>query len=494
MSIIIMILLLSILVLVHEAGHFFAAKMFKMKVSAFGFGLPIGPTLWEKQVGDLTLRIHAFLLGGYVSFPDDEPENKLPKDSPDRFANRPVYQRFVVISAGVLANVICAFVIVLLTALLWGQLPSNTYDIKFEKGLEKSNISFSNIDLSYNGEKLLPLTDSLTRDSEELTEYLYRKSVSPSAEASGAQKGDKIIKINGSDVTSRYALRLYAMYSAKNDGKITQEQLDSVYKSLKSYNHAYERDEIILKDSLVKLPPQQREEKIYLDNNVLKGVAIYQDEQIQLNEKQKNIRDSIKNPLYWIADGESSLNDIAYALADNVHPLDMTVERMGQRIDLNTIYPNEAGLIGISYIADERMMPVKGFFSAIGVSYKYLYNETSGMLVTLKQLFTGKIPLKYLHSIVVVTKIGGNIIDNQGIFYGLLLTAMISMNLAIFNFLPIPALDGGHALFLILEKILGKPVDERVMERISSTFFMMLILLMVFMLCNDFYVIFTQKI
>ena len=110
MSIIIMILLLSILVLVHEAGHFFAAKMFKMKVSAFGFGLPIGPTLWEKQIGDLTLRIHAFLLGGYVSFPDDEPENKLPKDSPDRFANRPVYQRFVVISAGVLANVVCAFI------------------------------------------------------------------------------------------------------------------------------------------------------------------------------------------------------------------------------------------------------------------------------------------------------------------------------------------------------------------------------------------------
>ena len=348
MSIIIMILLLSILVLVHEAGHFFAAKMFKMKVSAFGFGLPIGPTLWEKQIGDLTLRIHAFLLGGYVSFPDDEPENKLPKDSPDRFANRPVYQRFVVISAGVLANVVCAFVIVLITALLWGQLPSNTYDIKFEKIVEKSNIKFSNIDLSYNGEPLLPITDSLTKDSDELVEYLYRKSVSPSVENSGVQKGDKIIKINGSDVNSRYALRLYAMYSAKNDGKISPEQLETVYKSLKSHNHAYERDEIILKDSLVKLPPVQEEEKIYLDQNVLRGVAIYQDKQIELNEQQKNIRDSIKNPKYWIADGESSLNDIAYALADNVHPLYITVERMGQRIDLNTIYPNEAGVIGIS--------------------------------------------------------------------------------------------------------------------------------------------------
>ena len=63
MSIIIMILLLSVLILVHEAGHFLAAKMFKMKVSKFGFGLPIGPTLWEGKVGDVQVLVHAFLLG-----------------------------------------------------------------------------------------------------------------------------------------------------------------------------------------------------------------------------------------------------------------------------------------------------------------------------------------------------------------------------------------------------------------------------------------------
>lgn len=494
MSIIIMILLLSVLILVHEAGHFFAAKMFKMKVSAFGFGLPIGPTLWKKQIGDLTLVIHAFLLGGYVSFPDDEPENKLPKDSPDRFANRPIYQRFIVISAGVIANVICAFVIVLITALLWGQLPSGKYDVKFEKVIDKQDITFSTVDLKYKDFEFLPITKSLTKDSDELIQYLYMKTVSPSAQNSGAEKGDKIVKINGSDVTSKYALRLYAMYSQKHDGKVTENQVENVYNSLKKINHAFTRDEIVLEDTIVKLPPQKIEEKIYLDKNVLRGVAIYQDTQIELTEKQKEIRDSIKNRAYWTADGESSLNDIAYALSDNVHPLEVTVERMGSLVNLNPIYPNESGLIGLSYSADERMLPVTGLFSAIGASGKYLYNETSGMLITLKQLFTGKIPVKYLHSIVVVTKIGGNIIDNQGIFYGLLLAAIISMNLAIFNFLPIPALDGGHALFLILEKINGKPLDEKIIEKISSAFFMLLIVFMVFMLCNDFYAIFTQKI
>ena len=74
MSIIIMILLISLLILVHEAGHFLVAKMFKMKVSKFAFGLPIGPTLWKKKFGDLEVLVHAFLLGGYVAFPDDDKE------------------------------------------------------------------------------------------------------------------------------------------------------------------------------------------------------------------------------------------------------------------------------------------------------------------------------------------------------------------------------------------------------------------------------------
>ena len=133
MSIVIMILLLSFLVLVHEAGHFFAARALGIKVSKFGFGLPIGPTLWSKKVGDVDVVVHAFLLGGYVSFPDDNKDIDLPADSMDRFLNRPIYQRFIVVSAGVTANIICAFLFVLLTATLWGHLPSGKYDIYVNK-------------------------------------------------------------------------------------------------------------------------------------------------------------------------------------------------------------------------------------------------------------------------------------------------------------------------------------------------------------------------
>ena len=129
MSIFIMILLLSLLILIHEAGHFFAARAFGIKVDKFGFGLPVGPTLFKKKVGDIEVLVHALLLGGYVSFPDDEKDCDLPKDSPERFMNKPAWQKAIVVSAGVIANVLCAIALVMIVAIVSGKLPSGNYEI-----------------------------------------------------------------------------------------------------------------------------------------------------------------------------------------------------------------------------------------------------------------------------------------------------------------------------------------------------------------------------
>lgn len=233
MSIIIMILLLSVLILVHEAGHFLAAKMFKMKVARFGFGLPIGPTLWEKQVGDVKVLVHAFLLGGYVAFPDDDKELNLPADSPDRFMNRPIYQRLVVVSAGVFANVVCAFVLVFLTAALWGHMPSGKYDI-FVKDI------------------VAPKEASIWQ--------------------SGLQKGDKILKINGINVTTTAAPILIAQLSKEDDGKVDKDLVNKNLEKLRKLNQTFEEDEIIPKDVLIKLPSQEYEKAVILSDKVLKGL------------------------------------------------------------------------------------------------------------------------------------------------------------------------------------------------------------------------------
>lgn len=451
MSVIIMILLIGLLILVHELGHLGAALLFKVKVDKFGIGLPIGPTLWEKKVGNITLVVHAFLFGGYVSFPDDDKDSDLPKNSPDRLMNKPIWQRAIIFSAGVIANVICAYVLVLLTAALWHNMPSGKFDI-------------------YVNDIVAPKEASVW--------------------TSGLKKGDKIIEINGSEINSKYGLNLYALYSASFDGKTSKLLPEQNYEQLKKLNPAFQEDEIIPQGLIVKIPTQiQKEGKIKLSQNVLNAIELYKPDEVKLSENQIKLRDKIQDKKFIEADGTFTLKDLAFALSDNQKPLDIKVLRNGEIVALKTVYSDKEGLIGITIDRKEKLIPITGVKSAFSASYNYLYNETKSMLIVLKQLFTGKIPLKNMHGVVLITKMGGDIISSEGIFYGILLTAVISMNLAILNILPIPALDGGHLLFLLIEKIQGKPVDEEISNKIMTVFFSLLILLLVFVLFNDIYVL-----
>lgn len=451
MSVIIMILLIGLLILVHELGHLGAALLFKVKVDKFGIGLPIGPTLWERKVGNITLVVHAFLFGGYVSFPDDDKDSDLPKNSPDRLMNKPIWQRAIIFSAGVIANVICAYVLVLLTAALWHNMPSGKFDI-------------------YVNDIVAPKEASVW--------------------TSGLKKGDKIIEINGSEINSKYGLNLYALYSASFDGKTDKILPEQNYEQLKKLNPAFKEDEIIPQGLIVKIPAQiQKEEKIKLSQNVLNAIELYKPDEVKLSENQIKLRDKIQDKKFVETDGTFTLKDLAFALSDNQRPLDIKVLRNGEIVALKTVYSDKEGLIGITIDRKEKLIPITGVKSAFSASYNYLYNETKSMLIVLKQLFTGKIPLKNMHGVVLITKMGGDIISTEGIFYGILLTAVISMNLAILNILPIPALDGGHLLFLLIEKIQGKPVDEEISNKIMTVFFSLLILLLVFVLFNDIYVL-----
>ena len=451
MSVIIMILLIGLLILVHELGHLLTALMFKTKVDKFGIGLPIGPTLWEKKVGGLTLVVHAFLFGGYVSFPDDDKESDIPKNSPERLMNKPVWQRAIIFSAGVIANVICAYVLVLMTACLWHNMPSE----KFE---------------TYIGDITAPKEASVWN--------------------SGAQKGDKIIEINGSKIDSKYAVQLFAIYSASFDGKTSDSIVENNYKSLKAINPAFNEDEIIDEGLVVKIPNNlEKEKRVELNKNILNTVELYKPQEVKLSEKQIKLRDELKGKSFVETDGSFSLKDVAYAVSDTQKPINIKVLRDGKEVELKTVYSGSDGLIGINLDRREILIPVTGVKSAFTTSYNYLYNETKSMVIVLKQLFTGKIPLKNMHGVVLITKMGGDIISSEGIFYGILLTAVISMNLALLNILPIPALDGGHLVFLLIEKIMGKPVDEEIANKVMTVFFVLLIALLVFVLFNDIYVL-----
>lgn len=109
MSVLAVIGVLALLIFVHELGHFMAARLQGIHVNRFSIGF--GPILWKFQGPDTEYALRAVPLGGFVGFPDDDPESDIPANDPDLLRNRPVLDRAIVISAGVIANMVFAYMV-----------------------------------------------------------------------------------------------------------------------------------------------------------------------------------------------------------------------------------------------------------------------------------------------------------------------------------------------------------------------------------------------
>ncbi|HBQ97032.1 MAG TPA: RIP metalloprotease RseP [Cyanobacteria bacterium UBA11691] len=106
------IAVLVVLIIVHELGHFLAARL--QGIHANRFSLGFGPILWKYQGPETEYAIRAIPLGGFVGFPDEDPDSTIPPDDPDLLNNRPLLDRAIVISAGVIANLIFAYLVLVL--------------------------------------------------------------------------------------------------------------------------------------------------------------------------------------------------------------------------------------------------------------------------------------------------------------------------------------------------------------------------------------------
>lgn len=118
MSIAIVIAVLAVLVVVHESGHFLAARFQGIHVNRFSIGF--GPALWKYQGSQTEYAVRLFPLGGFVGFPDNDEESTIPDDDPNLLKNRPIADRAIVMSAGVAANLIFAYLILVLMTLSVG--------------------------------------------------------------------------------------------------------------------------------------------------------------------------------------------------------------------------------------------------------------------------------------------------------------------------------------------------------------------------------------
>ncbi len=275
---------------------------------------------------------------------------------------------------------------------------------------------------------------------------------------------------------------------------VSPEAVKNTLEKLQKLNPRFTTSEFLPEGKLIRLANMQPEAAITLTEDMLRGYERISDDKIALNDSQKELRSAIQGKKTYKADGNTTLIDLAFALSDTASPLNVKVERNGKIMELAPIYSNDKGVVGVELDKQRIFTETRGLKTAVVESWNYLYNQTKMLLKGLWQLFSGKVPLENMHGVVAVVKYGGDVIQQDGFWQGLLLTALISLDLAIVNFLPIPALDGGHVLFLLLEKIYGKPLDEDTVNSIATAGFMFLILLMVIVLYNDIVALALHKI
>lgn len=431
-TIAIFIAALFVLVLVHELGHFLTAKLFNMRVDRFSIGFP--PKLIGKTFGDTEYVIGATPLGGYVKIAgmidetmDTEHLQKEPEE--DEFRSKPVWQRIIVISAGVIFNIILAVFI------------------------------YAGLSYSY-GQQKIPI---------ENVGNIYVPDSSLVADM-GFKTGDKIVGVNGKEVQYFEDLRSPSVITSSDLSYIVKrnnraETIDIPQGFLDRLNK-----EPFL-DPTLALPSEIGR---VLENSPADSAGLQaSDKIIAINGKQIG---------YWV--------NMAQTIQDNPGSLDITVVRDRDTLQKAVTPDPETNQIGIAPVnpADyfETVTLKPGPIESIGVGYNRSMDMLVGIVQSLAQLVTGDVSVRQnLGGPVAIASATKSFTDRAGFEGFLLITAMLSITLAIMNILPIPVLDGGHLVFLVYEGITRREPSPKVRMILQQIGFVLLIALMIFATFND---------
>jgi len=418
---------LSILVGLHELGHMLTAKFFGMRVEKFSIGFP--PKIAGFQWGDTEYSIGAIPLGGFVKISGMVDESMdtaqlATEPQPWEFRAKPAWQRLIVMLGGVIVNVITGIIIFVTLVYSNGE----TY--------------FSRDQVIENG----------------IVAYEY-------GEAIGLKTGDKVLDVNGQPYQSIGELSSGSALLSENGYYTVDRQGEKIKVEIpKGFINSFNSEEAFNKFIAVRFPfevgvvdPGTGAEKM--------GIAAG-DQIIAVNGSPITYFDEMQTALQQVKNQSVSL-----------------VRRRGAQVDTLNVPVSADARIGIA--VKPLLEPVRreyGFMEAFSRGTSRAFGAVIVNAKALGKMFTGEVSTKNVSGPIGMAKIYGNQWDWVKFWS---ITGLISMILAFMNLLPIPALDGGHVVFLLYEMVSGRAPSDKFLEYAQKVGMVILLGLMVFAIGND---------
>ena len=430
------ILSFSILVVLHELGHFIPARLFKTRVEKFYLFFNPGFSLWKKKIGETEYGIGWIPFGGYVKIAgmiDESMDKEQLKKEPESWElrSKPAYQRLIVMLGGVFVNIILAIVIFIGIGWYWGEdyLPAKnvTYGVHASKLAKDMGVQEGDIIVSLDNKEL------------ENFDALESKLILSNPKTLQVKRADSIVSLNipASLATSIAKFKKTAPFVLPRVPVI----IDSVGKSAVVLQGAFNKNDTLLK----------------INNESVQ----YQYEFIEVKQKY----------------------------ADSI--VMITAKRGEDTVYIKTLI-NGSGQLGLivklPYALFTTVHKEFTFLQAIPEGTKRCFTTLDNYIQGIKQIFSGKVnPNDSLGSLISIGNTFPSSWDWERFWT---LTAIFSIILAFMNVLPIPALDGGHALFIIVEMITGKKPSDKFMEYAQIVGMMLMFGLMLYALGLDFWRLF----
>ena len=426
-NIVIALIVLSVIIVIHELGHFLVAKFFKIKVETFSVGF--GPRLVGFKKGETDYRISAFLLGGYVKMAGETPSDTITGEAYE-FLSKPKWQRFLVAAAGPAMNVFLAIGLVMGLYLYGTDVPEFVL-----------------------GQAVIGIVEP----------------GSP-AEKAGLKPGDLVVSLDGKEKPDWQAVQNDFLTSPGRTLPIVIERAGRRIQTTITPERRGREDAgyagmlPVIRTVVRAVQPNSPA----LAAGVKPGDEIIRVNGVDLRNSGRTIQQAIQ---------ETTEKTFPITVVRNEN------QRQEVVLDVTPVLRDGRRMIGIDVPFPTVHMKL-GLLGALQKSIET--NKENAVLIfqVIGRLIKRQASLRQLDGPVGIVAVSGQAYE-AGLDTLLTFMAVISLNLGILNILPIPILDGGVILLLVIESLMGHDLSLRMKERIVQASFVFLLMLTVIVLYND---------